>query len=178
VSAYAGKYIRLGASLYFLIASVADGDHLTISNGIGNTVPASGAWTLNGSVSLTLAASAGTQTGAAWVIPPHVTYPPENAVLQIVPFSATPVFDASQGNMMRIDLTANVTSSQIINGVDGQIITFIIIQDSGGSHAFAWPSNVLSPTTIGSTASKFNVQSFRRLIGFWFPIADGKINLG
>ncbi|MEN3335645.1 MAG: hypothetical protein V7641_5010 [Blastocatellia bacterium] len=177
-TAWAGKYIRLGASLYFPIASVADGDHLTISNGIGNTVPASGAWTLNGSVSLTLAASAGTQTGAAWVIPPHVTYSPENAVLQIVPFSATPVFDASQGNTMRIDLTANVTSSQIINGVDGQIITFIIVQDSGGSHTFSWPTNVLSPTTIGSTASKFNVQSFRRLIGFWFPIADGKTNLG
>jgi Right handed beta helix region len=74
-TAWAGKYIKLGPSYYFLIASVADASHLTISNGVGNAVPASGTWTLNGSVSATLSTSAGTQTGVAYVIPPHVVYP-------------------------------------------------------------------------------------------------------
>jgi hypothetical protein len=176
-SAWIGKYIRLGASLYFPITAVADASHLTISNSIGNTIPASGAWVLNGSISATLTTSAGTQTGAAFIIPPDPIYPANNAVSQTVPFTATPVFDAYRGNTMKITLNgANVTSSQLINGVDGQIVTFVIIQDSS-ARTFAWPSNVFGATTIGTSTGKYNIQSFRCMGSFWLGIAAGQINL-
>jgi hypothetical protein len=78
---------------------------------------------------------------------------------------------------MKITLNgANVTSSQLINGVDGQVVTFVIVQDSS-ARTFAWPSNVYGATTIGTSTGKYNIQSFRNAGGFWLPIAAGVTNL-
>jgi hypothetical protein len=176
-SAWIGQYIQLG-DYYFPISAVADASHLTITNPIGVTVPASGTWTLKGSVSLTLTTSAGSLTGEDYVIPPNAVYRPNNAVMQTVPFQATPVFNADTGNTFFITLTANVTSSQIVNGVEGQIVTFVIRQDPASARTFAWPSNVFGETTIGTTLSGFNVQSFRKVSAFWFATGAGVLDQG
>ncbi|MHB8653278.1 MAG: hypothetical protein ACYDA9_05295 [Terriglobia bacterium] len=83
-----------------------------------------------------------------------------NTPINTVTSSATPTFDASLGNTQKITLTANVTSSTLSNCAAGEFLVFDIIQDATGSHTFVWPSNVLNGGTIGSAASKHNIQSF------------------
>lgn len=76
-----------------------------------------------------------------------------------VAFSATPVFDASQGNSFEIVLTGNVTSSTLINVTPGQRLKFVIKQDGVGGHTFAAPAN-LPLANIDTAASKTNIQNF------------------
>jgi len=90
---------------------------------------------------------------------PHV-FKVYSGKINTVSFSGTPVFDASLGNTQTITLTGNVTSSTLSNATAGETINFVICQDSGGSHTFVWPTNVLGGMTIGSTASKCSAQSF------------------
>ena len=82
------------------------------------------------------------------------------SVIQTVAFSATPVFNPSNGGIMKITLTGDVTSSTFTSGSgqDGQEVVFFVCQDSGGGHAFAFPANVHGAGTIDPTASKCNVQ--------------------
>lgn len=167
-TAWVGKYIKLGPSYYFPISAVGGVSTMTITNPIGVTVPASGVWALRGSVSATLGVSAGTQSGVTFLIPPHVIYPPDNAVMQTLTFSATPVFDAAQGNTMKITLSANVTSSTLANGVDGQVVTLMIIQDPSSARTFAFPSNVVGSTAISATLGSYNIQSFVKSGGNWY----------
>jgi hypothetical protein len=78
-----------------------------------------------------------------------------------VTFSSTPVFPYSNGvNTFEITLTGNVSSSSVSGAVAGQIANFIICQDGTGSRTFTFPSSFHGATTIGSTASKCNAQSF------------------
>jgi hypothetical protein len=76
-----------------------------------------------------------------------------------VPFSGTPVFDASQGSKFEIVLTGNVTSSTLINITPGQSLKFIVKQDATGGHAFVPPANLPMPA-IDQTASATNIQNF------------------
>jgi len=48
--------------------------------------------------------------------------------------------DASTGNFFLYDLTANVTSATIVNGILGQQITVGFAQGAGGSHTVSWPT--------------------------------------
>jgi hypothetical protein len=80
--------------------------------------------------------------------------------LNSVTFSATPNFDANQGNTQKITLTGNVTSSTLSDATAGETLNFAICQDGSGSHTFVWPSNVKGGMTIGSAASSCSVQSF------------------
>lgn len=82
------------------------------------------------------------------------------SIVNGVTFSATPVFDAAAGNIQSIILTGNVTSSTFTNAADGQIVTFMIIQDGSGSHTFAWPANLFGAITIGAGANARTAQSF------------------
>jgi len=75
-----------------------------------------------------------------------------------VPFSATPIFDASQGTQLKITLTGNVTSSTFVNASDGGIYTLKICQDSSGLHTFVYPANILGAVVIGSVASTCTTQ--------------------
>lgn len=84
-------------------------------------------------------------------------------LVDTVPFSATPTFDMTlNGSTKKITLTGDVTSSTITNPVPGEEITFEICQDGGGSHLFAFPTNVKGAGTIAATLSTCNVQRF-----FW-----------
>lgn len=78
-----------------------------------------------------------------------------------VTYSATPTFDASIGNLFKITLTGNVTSSTLTGlvSVGLQPVTFMIIQDGVGGHTFAWPANIIGGMSISGTAGAVNVQS-------------------
>lgn len=59
-----------------------------------------------------------------------------------VPFSGTPVFNASSYGIFEMTLTNNVTSSTITGGQTGQHITFNICENGTGGYTFAWPTNL------------------------------------
>jgi len=75
-------------------------------------------------------------------------------------FSATPIFDAGTLSVFRLSLTANVTSSTLVNGTDGQILTFIIKQDPAVARTFAWPANVKGAMVISAGLSTVSAQAF------------------
>jgi hypothetical protein len=101
------------------------------------------------------------------------------ATTNTVTFSATPNFDLSLGNFQKIVLTGDVTSSTISNLVAGQKIVFVISQDSSGNHAFTWATNIKGGITIGTTASKTNVQEFISHDGTTlYATSYGAIDLG
>lgn len=79
-----------------------------------------------------------------------------------VPYSATPTFNASLGNLFKLTLTGNVTSSTFTGASGLQLITFMLIQDGVGGHSFVWPTNVIGGMSISTTAGAVNVQS-----GLW-----------
>lgn len=72
-----------------------------------------------------------------------------------VPFSATPVFDASQGNTFAITLTGNVTSSSLVNMSNGQIVNFIIHQDATGGRTMAWIGDPIDPAPNATSIQSF-----------------------
>ncbi len=76
-----------------------------------------------------------------------------------VPYSATPIFDASQGTTFEIILSGGVTSSSLINTTPGQHLTFIVEQDGAGNHTFTPPAN-LPMGGLPPDASSKSVQSF------------------
>lgn len=78
----------------------------------------------------------------------------------VVAFSSTPVFDASLGTDFEITLTANVTSSTLINTAPGMVITFIIHQDGVGSRSFVAPANA-PLAAIDPGANKTSVQAIK-----------------
>lgn len=93
----------------------------------------------------------------------------------VVTYSATPVFNLVLGNIQKIVLTGDVSSSTATNQQDSIEYTFIIVQDIVGNHNFTWPSNFKGTGQIinGSTsgmASIINVQKFVyvQLDGFFY----------
>ncbi|MGB6483267.1 MAG: glycosyl hydrolase family 28-related protein [Candidatus Acidiferrales bacterium] len=70
-------------------------------------------------------------------------------------------FDAGLGNTFELTLTANVTSSTLVNVQPGQWLAFLICQGgSGGPFTFAWPSNVFGGGIIGSVGGNCSTQTF------------------
>jgi hypothetical protein len=116
----------------------------TVGSGTTNQVAvyASSGTTVGGADSLNLAGEITTATKA-------------------VTFSATPTFDASQGNTFTLTLTGNVTSSTLSNVTTGQVISFELCQDSTGGRTFAWPSGFSNASVVNPTASACTNQSFR-----------------
>ena len=95
-----------------------------------------------------------------------------------VVFSATPVFDASLGNVQEITLTNNVTSFTIINPTAGQVMTLIWLQDSSGGHAVAGvPATLRGFTTPGTTLSTYSAQSFAWDGAAWVATSTGVQNV-
>jgi hypothetical protein len=80
--------------------------------------------------------------------------------VEVVSFSATPTFDASLANTFKMTLTGNVTSSALSSAKTGQIVSWLICQDSTGSRTFVWPSNVKGGGAISSGANTCSAQQF------------------
>lgn len=94
----------------------------------------------------------------------------------IVPFSTTPVFDASQGNRFDITLTGNMISSTLINTFDGQIIIFDIIMDIIGNRTFVYPGNVLNGQSPDPTSNARSIQMFQKIGNNFYPISIMTVN--
>jgi hypothetical protein len=78
-----------------------------------------------------------------------------------VPFSATPIFDATKAVGFKITLSGNVTSSSFINGLFGPaIIYFRIAQDGTGGRTFVWPANVRGAGVVSPAPSITSIQAF------------------
>lgn len=91
--------------------------------------------------------------------PPGLSGVPSGVVL--IPFSATPVINATQGLQFKIVLTGNVTSSTFINGASGPTIIVVrIVQDSVGGHSFAWPSNMHNTGDVSRDPNSTTIQTF------------------
>lgn len=81
--------------------------------------------------------------------------------IEVVTFSATPIFDASAGSSFKITLTGDVTSSTFVNGASGSnLVAFRIVQDGTGAHAFAWPANIRGGGMPAPGANTRNIQVF------------------
>jgi hypothetical protein len=80
--------------------------------------------------------------------------------LSNVPFSATPTFDASQGNTMKLVLSGDVTSSTLINALPGQQLFLELCQDGTGGHNFAPPGNVKWNTVTIQSPNYCATESF------------------
>jgi hypothetical protein len=79
----------------------------------------------------------------------------------LVPYSATPVFNAATGGSFSLTLTGNVTSSAFANGTSGpSLVAFKIIQDGTGGRTFVWPSNVHNAGTVNPGANIKSAQIF------------------
>jgi hypothetical protein len=78
----------------------------------------------------------------------------QSAQLCTVSASATPVFDAAQCSVFSLTLGGTaVTSSTLVNARPGQELTFIITQDQTGGRPFVWPTNVVRPCAVSTTAN-------------------------
>lgn len=82
--------------------------------------------------------------------------------LDTVTYSATPTFLAEDGNVFKMTLTGNVTSSTLSGAAAGQLIVKEICQDATGSRTYVHPANVINGMTIGSGASSCSSQLY-----FW-----------
>jgi hypothetical protein len=88
--------------------------------------------------------------------------------------------DASLGNSFYINVNQVISSMNIFNGIDGQEITLLWVQDSSG-HTIALASNLkgaIAPSTTASSVScqKFTyseIQNSSPLIANWYAIAPG-----
>jgi hypothetical protein len=88
-------------------------------------------------------------------LPPIIT-----SLLLIVPWSATPEFPGDVYTTYRITLTGDVTSSTAPDTVQGNLYTFIIVQDATGGHQFTWPTNFINASPINPAPNSITVQTF------------------
>jgi len=77
----------------------------------------------------------------------------------VVPFSANPMFDLSQGLAFKYTLTGD-SIGHIENGVPGNLYTFFIVQDSVGGHNFTWPEACHNATPINMDIFGVTIQTF------------------
>lgn len=88
-------------------------------------------------------------------LPPLIT----NQLL-VVPWSAAMEFPGDVYTAYRTILTGDVTSSTAPGTVQGNLYTYIIIQDGAGGHIFTWPSNFINASPINSDPNSVTVQTF------------------
>jgi hypothetical protein len=110
------------------------------------------------------------------------SYRPKNAYvrrllpsLYVLTPSATPVFDSSLGDTIRMILTANVTSSTITNALTGHKLTLLLCQDAGGAKTMVWPAAnfklVGATFVLTVTASKCDSVTLVNDGTDWYEIA-------
>lgn len=93
-------------------------------------------------------------------------------LLQIVPWS-DPVFDGSDYTSWQLTMTGDTTGAVVQNVVDGNLYTFILIQDATGGHSFEWPANVFNATPVNRAPNGTTIQTFVALDDTLYPIGAG-----
>lgn len=74
----------------------------------------------------------------------------------VVPCSSALTFDVTKGLTQRVFLTSNISSSTLTGASAGQVLVFMLQQDSVGGRTFAWPANFygsVAPSTAANTVS-------------------------
>lgn len=144
--------------------AVSAGALFTASVSGTNPITTNGTFTLNITFANQNANTvlAGPASGAAGPITARALVPADLTGVVAVAFSGTPVFDASLFAIptFAMTLTADVTSSTIINLTKGQAVRFIITQDGVGGHAFAFPAIAKGESNIGPDAGSVSIQDF------------------
>lgn len=79
-----------------------------------------------------------------------------------ISFSTTPVLDMSKGNVQQFSCTtaSSSISPTTSNIRAGQVMRFVFIQNGTTACTVTYPSNMHGGTTVGTTLSGINVQSF------------------
>ena len=135
--------IQNGTQSGTTISGVTIGTSAINSTTIGQTIPAAGAFT-----SLAQAA-------------------------QIVNFSVSPTFNASNYGVFFIQLSGNVTSSTLAGGQIGQQVILQVCENATGGYTFVWPTNLLNPPVINPAPNvcSFDVAFYDQTISRWQTIA-------
>ena len=97
-----------------------------------------------------------------------------SGALVSVTFSTTPDFDAGLGNLFKLTLTDNVTSSTVSNATSGQQIMLLLCQDATGSRTMSWPSDVKlagGSYTLTTAASKCDTLTAAFDGSNWYEMA-------
>ena len=81
-----------------------------------------------------------------------------------VPYSGSLTFSTAVSSGFEVTLTGDVSASTITGLTAGQQLTFVLIQDSTGGHAFTWPSPISSPAICQAPGS-ITLQRFEVLVG-------------
>jgi hypothetical protein len=98
-------------------------------------------------------------------VPPLITN-----MLLVVPWSDPMEFPGDVYTSFRTTLTGDVTSSTAPDTVQGNLYTFIIIQDATGGHAFSWPPNCYNASPINPNPNGITVQTFVMGLNNLIPI--------
>lgn len=150
------------------------GGALPIRNGID--LPLYGGINWDGSAHITMSKDGLMLRGRTNVEGPlsatHLT-----SVLNVVAFSATPIFDLSLGNVQKIMLSGNVRTSKLKNITTGEKTTFIICQDNMGGRTFNWPSELRAGMVIAGGRNACSVQEFVSDGVTLFASSKGVVNL-
>lgn len=109
-----------------------------------------------------------TSTGFEWNNSTLLNYTVKynNSIVPTLTGSSTPVLDLAVNTYFEFLLTGNVASSTLVYGGSATALPpglkFVtrICQDATGSRTFAFPSTILNPTAITSTASYCTAQNF------------------
>lgn len=78
----------------------------------------------------------------------------------IIPFSATPVLDASLASQLKITLSGNVTSSTFLPNGAGVFFAVKVVQDGTGGHTFAWPVSFTNAGAVNTDPNSTSIQLF------------------
>lgn len=88
-------------------------------------------------------------------LPPLITN-----LLLVVAWSAEMEFPGDIYTTFRTTLSGDVTSSTAPDTVQGNLYTFIIIQDATGGHEFSWPPNFNNASPVNPKPNGITVQTF------------------
>lgn len=121
----------------------------TIDTALGLALAAKGFVTSDANLQQLVAVFANIQTTAD-----------QKAAGLVVAYGASLTFDCSKASTFQVTLNGNVTSATVQSAAPFQVVTFILIQDGSGGHAFAWPSSIPGTSAIDPTPNITNVQQF------------------
>ena len=77
-----------------------------------------------------------------------------------VTYASSLSFNAAAATGFEVVLTGNVASSTLSNFAPGQLLIFILVQDSIGGRSFSWPSAIASPPGVSETPNAVTVAAF------------------
>jgi len=101
----------------------------------------------------------GFDSAGAPVVIPIVQATPSFGIVSVA-FSATPIFLAAAGSVLKIVLTGNVISSAFNGAGGGTFILIRVVQDAVGGRTFAWPANMRNAGLVSGLPNSVSDQLF------------------